>query len=257
MKFGVCCIPEQFEIVKKAGYDYVEMPLCIIADKTDKEFEEYVRPLKECGLMAETFNSFFKSDMRIAGGKVNYSYINDYAEKSFSRAASIGGKVAVFGSGKARNIPKGYDRSRAEEELFNSLNICGDIAGKYGLRIAIEPLNDEETNFINTVGESLEFCRRLNNSNVGVLADFYHVYKTGESLEAIENAGDMLLHVHLARANDDRLIPNIEEDADTCRKWASALKKCGYNKRISLEGLYRPNFEKSIENARKILELFE
>lgn len=96
------------------------------------------------------------------------------------RAAESGCKIVVIGSGKARYIPENFSREYAASQFCEIMDICGEIGKDYCIKIAIEPLNYDETNYINTVAEGLEFCRTVANSNVGVLADFYHIYKTGE-----------------------------------------------------------------------------
>lgn len=89
------------------------------------------------------------------------------------------------------------------------------------------------------------------------MADFYHVFESGESLDAVENAGELLIHTHLARANDDRQMPRTEEDYEACKVWANALKKCGYNARMSLEGSFKPEFSETIEDVLPALKIFK
>lgn len=256
MKFGVCCGADRFEIVKKAGYDYIEGFLSEVSKMDAMTFADYREKLQKTGLQAETFNGFFFGDIVLVGENVDFDRIREYTARALQRAASLGGKIAVIGSGKARNVPEGFDRKTAEEQFLKVLDICGTIAAENGMAVAIEPLNANETNLINTVAEGKDFAARCGNAHVGCLADFFHVFMSGEDLSAVEDTAQPLLHVHLARANADRRMPVPGEDDAMVARWAKALKAAGYDARISLEGSFRPDFETVITGLRPLLEQF-
>ena len=94
------------------------------------------------------------------------------------------------------------------------------------------------------------------NPNVGVLADFYHIYRTGETLDAVKKAGNLLFHVHLARPDNDRGVPYEPSDIDACKKWKSALEAAGYNGRLSLEAKYQPDFMTALERTGPAIKIF-
>ena len=87
------------------------------------------------------------------------------------------------------------------------------------------------------------------------LADFYHVYRSGETLDAIRNNEGWLAHLHLARANDDRAMP-YDEDIPKIEEWANAVIKSGYKGNLSLEGSYLPEFDECMHRTRKIIDCF-
>ncbi len=255
MKFGVCNPYTNIKLLKDEGYDYIELCFNVIASMSDREFSKVYKEIERYSFPAESYNGFFGSDIKLVGDNVDLKAIEEHAKNGFKRAAELGGKVAVLGSGGARTIPDGFDRNTAEEQFIRVLRICGDAAGEVGMEIVIEPLQVKETNLINTVAEGLEFCKRAAHEKVFCLADFYHVFKSGESLDAIENSGGLLHHVHIARANADRKIPD-SSDIESCIPWANALKKCGYDARISLEGAFIPDVPKAIKGVKPVLELF-
>ena len=256
MRFGVCNPYTNIGLIKSAGYDYIELAFCVITAMSDKEFADVYKAVEKHSFPAEAYNGFFPGEIKLVGDSVDFDVVRKHARLGFSRAKELGGKVAVVGSGVARKIPDGFDRKTAESQFADVLKICGDEAGTVGMEIVIEPLQEKETNLINTVAEGLEFCERVNHEKVFCLADFFHVFRSGETLDAIENSAGNIRHVHIARANDDRRIPT-EEDTESCIPWANALKKCRYDQRISLEGAFYPDVETAINNAKKILELFK
>ncbi len=256
MRFGVCCGAGDFCAVRNAGYDYVEGNLTDVAGMDASSLAAYKAALAENGLAAECFNCFFPGDFRLVGEDVDFAAITAYVRAALERAAMLGGKIAVLGSGNARCIPDGFDRDRAQEQFLEVLQICGDAAAENGMQIAIEPLSAGETNFINTVAEGKALVTRCDHAAVGCLADFFHTFKSGESLDAVKDTAQSLLHVHLARANDDRRIPVVGEDDEAVRVWAAALKASGYDARISLEGVFYPDFETAINGVKPLLKLF-
>ncbi len=255
MKFGVCNPYTNIELIKSEGFDYIELAFSVVNAMSDEEFKKAYGEVEKHSFPAEAFNGFFPGDVRLTGDGVDLRLIRDYAKRGFARASELGGKVAVLGSGTARKIPDGFDRKTAEAQFVDVLRVCGEEAGNVGMEIAIEPLQEKETNLINTVAEGLEYCARAGHEKVKCLVDFFHVFKSGETLDAVESSNGMLRHAHLARANADRRIPTIE-DIDSCKPWAEALKKCGYDLRISLEGAFHPDVPTAIKNVKPILELF-
>ena len=254
MKFGACCDIDKLPLLQKYGYHYIEMNFSNIALAEEEEFERIYEQIGQYEIFAESYNGFFRPDVNL-NTNIDYDAIKKYAEKGFARAYKLGGKVAVLGSGTARRIPDGYDRNTATEQFTKVLNICGEVAAKYSMQIAIEPLRYSETNFINTVAEGIDICRLAGNEHVKCLVDFFHVYMNGESLDAIQNSDNMIIHTHIARPNADRRIPTIV-DREICSQWANALKSIGYNGRISLEGSYYPDFETALQTVQPILDLF-
>ncbi|MBE6757443.1 MAG: sugar phosphate isomerase/epimerase [Ruminococcaceae bacterium] len=257
MRFGVCTGDiNRFAIIKEAGYDYIEFPLVELVKMSDEAYAAFKAKVEEIGLPVESYNGFFGADLKLVGETVDYDAIAAYAEKGLSRAAALGGKVAVVGSGGARRIPDGEEYAVNFERFAKALAVCGEAAARHGMTIVVEPLNDKETNLVNSVEEGLRVSRAANHPAVKCLADFYHVFMSGESLDAVRGAGEMLAHVHLARANEDRAMP-YAEDVPQCEEWAAALKACGYNARVSLEGNFLPSFEEAVVRCREIVKVFE
>ena len=255
MKFGVCGGMNRLPSIIEAGYDYIELNFSSLAKMSEEEFVALREELARRNFRAEAFNGFFKSDMVLYGEGADLAAIAAYCETAFSRAAQIGGEVAVLGSGGARAIPEGMSKEEAEEQFCRVLTVCGDVAQKYGMRIAIEPLRASECNFINLVSEGAAICRRVNHPAVKLLVDFFHFWCGEEPLSHIADAADVLIHAHLARPNLDRCMPR-EEDRETVALWVQALRDIGYTGRLSLEGKHADDFGAGIAATKAYLTLF-
>lgn len=263
MRFGVCigsCIGEnayKLEKLKQYGYDYAELGLSTVAEWTQEDIAAARAEMDRLGIYGEACNGFFPFEKGYLTGKdMDLAVVEEYTRRALGKAARLGLKVAVLGSGKARYINDESDRAAGEERFVQVLRIAGDIAAEYGVEIAIEPLRYGETNFINTVADSLEMVKRADRPNVFTLADFYHVAMNEEPLDTIRSCGDLLRHVHIARSNPDRMMPVNPEDQPACAAWAAALKENGYDRRISLEGGLG-DMDETLPKMRQVLKQFE
>lgn len=252
MKFGVCIDYTRAQMVKDLGFDYIEPMLSVVANYSEEEFQLCKNTLEALNLKAECFNALFFGDVKIIGKGVDYSIIKAYLDKAFTRAKTLGAKVVVFGSGKARSTQDGLLKEDVLNQLAGIFGFVGDVAKSYGITIVVEPLCSSETDIINTVAEGLDFIKRVNHQNVKCLADMYHVACSGETLEAIETAGELLHHVH---------VTDVEEltKPSKLKLLKAALDKCGYNARISIE--YKQNHDPSLrefsKNLKERLKIFK
>ncbi len=256
MKFGVCKTIEYAQQIKDAGFDYIEINLTKISALSEKEFECELETLKKSGLKAQTANCFFPSDIALVGANVDYDKIKQYTEFVLSRAQTMGIEIAVLGSGKSRSVPDGFDRKTAGEQFKKAVEICAGIGKKYGIKVAIEPLSARDSNFLNTVEETSAFCDTLESDNVGIIADFFHMYMNGETMQGFENCKKNICHLHIARPDADRFAPS-EKDIDTLRVWAQSIKKIGYDGRMSLENTSKQDFSQALDNMNSVKYIFE
>ena len=254
MRFGVCCSADRFAALKSAGYDYAEMNLSALDAMAKPEFEACAEASAQSSLPVEAVNCFF-GDFRLTGpGADSLERIAAYADRALGKAAVLGVKTAVLGSGRQRSVPEGADRAEAEERFVEILRICGDAAGGRGITLALEPLHKAETNLITTVAEGHEFCRRANHPQVNLLADFYHMLMENEPVDNIPQAARYIRHIHLSRPDADRRCPT-GADIEAGRPWPEALKRAGYNGRISLECAFT-DFDSDIRAAWDFLQIF-
>lgn len=259
MRFGICAgstDKETLGYIKSLGYDYIEGNFGNVQGMDESALREYISVTRDLDIAVESYCIFLKGDFRVVGPNTNHGDICEYAKIGFEKAARLGGKTVVFGSGGARRYPEGFPRDKARDQFAECLRMCGDIASQYDMSIVIEPLNNTETNLVNTVAEGIDICKYTAHKSVWLLADFYHIFRSGETLDALENNGGLLRHVHLARANNDRGQPT-EADKETCLIWAQALKKCGYDGRMSLESAHIPDFNTAAKDAIKAFEWFK
>jgi D-psicose/D-tagatose/L-ribulose 3-epimerase len=103
--------------------------------------------------------------------------------------------------GKARLAPDDEKKRQYKLAVANIKEMAQYAAGK-GIKLAIEPLNRFETDFINTVDQGLAFIDDVDEDNVGFLLDTFHMNIEEKSIpDSIKKAKGKIFDFH-ACAND-------------------------------------------------------
>lgn len=234
MQYGVCGSPEIAIPAYQAGYGYFEWSAGGLLKPLEDEsaFLEALQQVHASPLACPVVNVFIPGQLKITGPEVDRQRLEKYVGTACRRAEIAGVKVIVFGSGAARQIPDGFPRENAWEQLVEFCRMLGPIAEQHGVTIAIEPLNRNECNVINTIGEGARLAQDADHPAIRLLVDAYHWAKDGDSINDLVQAGNLLAHVHIA-TTENRRPPGIEdEDFNT---FFNALKDAGYDQRISIE----------------------
>lgn len=257
MRIGICAPPQYWEAAKKIGYDHVEWNFSVTAAYTEEQTKEYLALKDALDLPIPCFNGFFPGGLVMFGEdrKAIEAWVREYAKGGFERAARFGADVAVMGSGYARNVPEGMDVARAKERFASLMYILGQEGQKYGIRVAIEPLQKKETNFLHTLQEGAEICRMVGHSHVGLTLDIFHIWAGGEPLSNIEKYKQHIFHAHIARPQPDRKAPTVDDLAD-CLVWRDAMRAIGYDDKLSLEPVYSSDFIGDVTGAYPVLKEF-
>ncbi|MFI5386583.1 MAG: sugar phosphate isomerase/epimerase family protein [Fimbriimonadales bacterium] len=233
MKFGVCAGLDDAARILASGFDYVEVG----ASGFNGMLEDW-DPAAYAGLSILATNLFFDHRIRLFGPE--RTPYREYAERTVSRAASLGVPVMVIGSGGPRQAPDGVDGDPGFVEIVAGI---AAFARPLGVDLAPESLNRTETN----VGNDLRrLALGLRERGVGYTADSYHILfewdadgrKLGLRELMIEQIPFAPRHVHIAdlpRLGVDAANPMLEE-------FAARLRDLNYSGNVSLECSRGPNF---------------
>ncbi len=251
MKFGVCTDIDNAKAAAEAGYDYIELAAAsdLTPESSDGEWKSKQKQIEAMPLLPEAFNSFIRTG-KIVGEETDFQRLRNYVESALRRAAKVGGQIVVFGSGGARQIPEGFPREKAEEQMRRFLNLCADTSDKTGVVVAIEPLCQTECNFINCVREGAQLAREIGRTGVQNLADTFHMEQEQEPLTAIVESADVLAHVHVA--DTGRAAPGL--GTFDYRSLYRVLERAGYNRRISIECHWYGNLESQLASSLQHLK---
>lgn len=232
MKYGICAGLDKIAEVAALGFDYLEPPVNGTAALSEEDFEAKLAMVKEAAIPCPAFNLLFPKTMQVLVPETTDDMIAEYLHTAMKRVQLLGGRVAVFGSGKSRNCPEGMTYGEAFRRLVEVTRLTGEIAQQYGVVIVIEPLNRTETNMINSMAEGAALVAMVNHPNVQLLCDSFHVAKENEPFNDVVRLGGVS-HVHVA-TKEGRRYP-LEKDADLTALY-EALKATNYDGMISIEG---------------------
>lgn len=231
MKIGCCFHLEQLDEFSKTdglGLDFLELPLYQFSQLSDKDTKNMTRKIQDISVPCLATNVLFPSGLKIVGEQVDYSAINAYLNKIFEKTACLSYKTVVFGSGGARNIPEGFSKEKAFDQL---VRLCREhlipIAQTYDLTFAVEAINPLECNFINTTEEAFELVRLISTPRIKLLLDLYHMEMAKEDPRQILSYEGFIEHIHIASAKNERGYPK-KNDGEDYKTLFALLKAAKY-----------------------------
>jgi D-psicose/D-tagatose/L-ribulose 3-epimerase len=233
VQVGYCTPLRNLEAAKAAGFDYVELSTTEIANLSDADFEQAVTRIRQVGLPVPATNLFLPAALKVTGPAIDRDQQIAHVRKAFDRLAKLGTQIVVFGSGGARQVPDGFAKDEAFQQLVDFGRRIAPEAKARGITVAIEPLRHQETNIINSAAEGLRLVEAINDPNFQLMVDFYHLASEQEDPSIIQRASAHIRHLHMANPTG-RVFPRKWDEYDYAPFFAM-LKKIEYDKRISVE----------------------
>ena len=218
------------------GFDILE--ICVEDPKTIHP-ESILGRLEENGLETTICGAFGPNRDASSGD----ASIRDQAVRYIKRCVDIAQQLnsqVVAGPmysavGKTRLLSP-REKEQQWQWAIDSLRKAGDYAGERNVKLALEPLNRFETDFINTAEQGLELVGRIGNPNVGLLLDTFHMnVEEKDSGAAIRKAGARIFHFHACE--NDRGTPGTGQVRWDVIK--GALFEAGYAGPVVIEAFNR------------------
>ncbi len=225
--------------LKEAGAEFLTVGVgdLLVPDKSDEEFEKLAAKAGACPLPVMACNGFIRpKHLRCVGEEANHAEVLKWADTTFRRAKRVGAKFIVFGSGGSRHLRDGWPKAKADEQFVALLKKMGPLAREQGITVVVEQLNERECNYITTIGEGAEIVRKVDDPNVRLLADLYHMAMMGDTPEDLDKAMDVVVHVEIAE-KEGRSVPGV--NGVDFRPFFEVLRTHGYHGAISIEGRWK------------------
>lgn len=198
---------ESIDLIYKVadmGFDGVEIPIfdpdTVDVEGTKKALESTNLDCTGCTIMSPE-RDIISDDPEFRENGKNYlkSCIEILAELDSD----------TFGGPFCTATGKLVGRARTEEEwnlAVSGTQEVAEIAEKYGVTLALEPINRFETYFINTAADAVKFVKDVSSPNVRIMLDTFHMNIEEKSFyDAIVETGDLLYHFH--SSENDRGTP--------------------------------------------------
>src|SRR5580704_235812 len=233
VKIGYCGPLKDIDAVKAAGFDYMEVRTSEVAGLSDADYENAAAKFKQVGLPVLAANLFVPANIKVTGPNIDKDRQMEYVRLALDRVSRLGVRLVVFGSGGARQVPEGFSKQEAFEQLVDFGKRIAPEARSRNITIAIEPLRHQESNIINTAAEGLQWVNAVNDPNIQLMIDYYHFEVEKEDLGDIFKVKDHLRHLHMANPNG-RVVPLKWEEYDYAPFFAD-MRKIHYDRLISVE----------------------
>ena len=122
---------------KQAGWDFVEENVQTLFKGTEAE-DRYDGRQKVAmsALPVAAANCLVPGSIKITGPAVEPAGLRGYMSNVLRRAGQAGCRTLVFGSGGARQVPDGWDRVHAYEQIVAFGKMAAPIAQRHGVTIA-------------------------------------------------------------------------------------------------------------------------
>ena len=223
------------EKVAKLGFDILEISCAGIADMPDRQIGEINRAAEANGIaLGGNYGPRPEEDITSQDPGVV-----ENAFAFWSKTFKVLEKLHIpFVSGALYsywpvNYSKGVDKAGDRERSVREMKKLAKMASDYGVTLGMEVLNRFEGYILNTAEEAVRYVRDVNEPNVKVMLDTFHMNIEEDSMTgAIYTAGDLLGHLHAGEANRR---PPRDGGRFDWRDIGGALRDIGYNGAIVME----------------------
>jgi sugar phosphate isomerase/epimerase len=176
--------------------------------------------------------NFFPRHLKLVGTELKHAEALVWADSALRRAELLGIPYIVFGSGGARRVPDGFDKQEATAQFIAFCKQLAPVAEKYHVTVLVEPLNTGETNLINSLAEGAQIVEAVNQPNIRMVCDIYHMLRDNEPASEIVKYIQYIRHCHIAE-KEDRTSPGVKKDDFSA--YFNALKEAKYKGCVSIE----------------------
>ena len=260
MKVGCFGSSSQIPMIERAGFDNAELDICEIAAMDEASYKELKARIASSPLGFKVFSGFMPLSERIHEAGFDSGKWFDHAERSAERTAELGAEIWTFGAGKCRSIPEGISRADGEKQVLEFVHgICERIA-PYKITLVVEPLGPVNSNYLNYIGEAVDFIKKVDLDNCKTMCDLRHMHKLSETLSDISRYVEYIKHAHIDYPDGDRRLFPMEGDGFDYVPYLKALKESGYQGDLTVEATAYDDFEaeagKCVSYLHKLNKLF-
>jgi len=227
-------LKEKCENLLSYGYEGIEFGGRGLKERVP----EVLKALEATGMKASTICSGYGGAL-LANDPARRREAVEGIKELFKVASDIGAvgviAVPIFGGPELPDVSPLMSVVELEKQLL--VKLCEELAPaaeENGVCLLLEPLNRYETHLLKTVADAAEIAKQVNRPGIRIMADFFHMSIEERNIpQALQEAGDLLRHIHLAEST--RLLPNPEYGHTDFKAGFAALKQMGYTGYMALE----------------------
>ena len=226
---------DSFHLIKKFrdwGFDSIEIA---IEDVSHVNPSLLKKALDDNGITCGSVCAALGPGRDLRGSQSDQNTGLDYMKGLLDIMPVFGSPVLVgpLYSAVGRAEPRDDDEYKRQWGLVvTNLQQLATFAGERNIKLAIEPLNRYETDFINTCAQAIKLVNDIGHDAAGLLLDTYHMnIEEKNSAAAIKAAQGKLFHFHACGC--DRGTPG--NDHINWKEVSAALKEINYQEGVVIE----------------------
>jgi len=200
--FGIETLEESAKRLNKVGIRYIELHGNHYGPALGYYPDETLRILSEHGLEVAGICGMFSSDNDLSSNRaIHRQAAIDYIRRELDFAQAVGAGYMLVVPG-AVGRPVAYDNAEFERSI-ETLHRVADEFVAHNVKAAIEPIRSAEVSFIHTIADAKRYITALNHPGIShINGDVYHMQVEEVHIgEALVDAGDMLINLHVADSN--------------------------------------------------------
>jgi D-psicose/D-tagatose/L-ribulose 3-epimerase len=162
-----------FAKIKRAGFDGVELP---IFQGTPDHFHTVGRAIRDSGLRATAVTVIPDAEHNCASADPAIQSAGlDHLKWAIDCLAAAGGETLCGPFYQPLGVFTGDPPTKAERANVVSVHKdAAAYAARHNIKLSVEPLNRFECYVLNTVADSADVVRQVNEPNYGLLYDTFH-----------------------------------------------------------------------------------
>lgn len=231
---------QKIRFLKELGYDGVELAVRDPKKIDEKKVRSLIEELKLEVPAIGTGSGYIKDGLSLCHlDKAIRRKALARVKSHIEFASQFGAKVII---GLIRgNLERNVSEKKAYKYIVDALKECAEFAAKYNVELVLEPIIRYEMDLIHTLKEAKEMIQETACSNIGILADTFHMnVEENQICHNIKEVGDFINHVHLADSN--RMAPG--QGHLDFKEILRSIIDTGYNGFLTVELVpVRPDFE--------------
>jgi D-psicose/D-tagatose/L-ribulose 3-epimerase len=200
--FGMESLADSADRLERAGIKYIELHGNHYGNDLGYKHEETLNILGNYDIKVAGICGMYSDDNDFSSNRaIKRQSALDYTKRELEFGAAVGAKYMLVVPGSCGR-PLAYDNTEFERSA-ETLRTVADLFVKYNIKAAVEPIRAAEISFIHTFEEAKQYIKAVDHPGVRhINGDLYHM-QVGESHigEAIVNAGEMLVNLHMADSN--------------------------------------------------------
>lgn len=222
--------PIEVTIRRLAKYGYESIEIGGEPDKYDTK--EVSRLLRENHLRCwGSISLMFTGLDLIQADEAGRANTVDYLKKCVTMVKELEGEIMSIVPSEVGKVNAQADEETEWNWAVQGLKEVNAHARKEGVRVAIEPLNRFETNFLNRADQAVLLAQAVGD-DVGVCLDAFHMnIEEANFRQALLNTGDRLFDFHVA--DNNRMA--CGQGALNWRDIVGTLKEIGYDGALTVE----------------------